>query len=154
MPPEKKVLWLWKSYWPLPGQDENFFIITSSSLSVKCVAWKSGFRLNVIAEYPLCDPVWRWERYAFLVCSCLKCTCTGRWVRGPWRWRFSRLLHHVLDPRQGLLYWHWGVWAASLLGELQDGHVAEWTHLPHLQPLNEAPVRKQSKKGILKYRGL
>lgn len=59
---------------------------------------------------------------------------------------FSSLLHHVLDPRQGLWYWQWGVWAASLLGKLQDGHVAEWTHLPHLQPLNEAPLRKQIRK--------
>lgn len=42
------------------------------------------------------------------------------------------LLHHVLDAGQRLLDWHWGLWAASLLGELQDGHVAQWTHLPHL----------------------
>lgn len=59
------------------------------------------------------------------------------------------LLHHVLDARQRLLYWHWGLWATSLLGELQDGHVAQGTHLPHLQPLNEAPVRKRmTKDGI------
>lgn len=51
---------------------------------------------------------------------------------GSVRVAFSSLLQQVLNPRQGLLYWHWGVWAASLLGELQDGHVAEWTHLPHL----------------------
>ena len=69
---------------------------------------------------------------------------------------FSGLLDHVLDPRQGVLDWHRGVWAASLLCELQDGHVAEWTHLPHLQPLNEAPVGKQTKErktGDFKIRG-
>lgn len=50
-----------------------------------------------------------------------------------------RLLHHVLDPREGLLYGPSGVHAACLLGQLQNRHVAQRTHFPHLQPLDEAP---------------
>lgn len=50
-----------------------------------------------------------------------------------------RLLHHVLDPRQLLLYGSGGVHAACLLGQLQHRHVAQRTDLPHLQPLDEAP---------------
>lgn len=55
-------------------------------------------------------------------------------------------LHQVLDPGQWLLYWHRGLCAAGLLGELQDGHVAQRAHFPHLQPLNEAPEEKKKKK--------
>lgn len=56
------------------------------------------------------------------------------------------LLHQVLNARQRL-YWHRGVRGASLLGKLQDGHVAQRAHLPHLQPLNEAPGRKERRSG-------
>lgn len=141
MPPEKKVLWLWKSYGPHVGREQNFFIITSSSLSAIYVKHENvAFRPDVVAENPLRDPVWSRARSG--VPGCLKCTCTGRWVTGSVA-LVHRLLHHVLDARQRLLYRHWGLWATSLLGELQDGHVAQGTHLPHLQPLNEAPVRKK-----------
>lgn len=61
------------------------------------------------------------------------------------RWGWSPL-HDILDARQRLLYWHRGIRWASLLSELQDGHVAQWTHFPHLQPLNEAPEIKKKKE--------
>lgn len=135
------------------GHEQNFFIITSSSLSAIYVKHENvAFRPDVIAENPFRDPVWSRERSG--VPGCLKCTCTGRWVTGSVT-LVHRLLHHVLDAWQRLLYWHWGLWATSLLGELQDRHVAQGTHLPHLQPLNEAPVRKRiTTDGILRYSGL
>lgn len=127
MPPEKKVLWLWKSYWPHLGQNENFFIITSSSLSAKCEAWKNGFRLNVIAKNPFCEPMWRWERYGFLVCGCLKYTCTGRWVAGPWRWRSPVCYTTFSIPGRGCCIGTGGsglpaCWASCKTGMLQSGH--------------------------------
>lgn len=60
---------------------------------------------------------------------------------------FFSLLHHILDPREGLLYGPRGVHAASLLGKLQNRHVTQRTHLPHLQPLNEAPETKTKQLG-------
>lgn len=50
-----------------------------------------------------------------------------------------RLLHHVLDAWEGLLYGPSAVHAARLLGQLQNRHVAQRAHFPHLQPLDEAP---------------
>lgn len=145
MPPEKKKCFGCEKV------EQNFFI--SSSLSAIYVKHENvAFRPDVIAENPFCDPVW--SREGSGVPGCLKCTCTGRWVTGSVA-LVHRLLHHVLDAWQRLLYWRWGLWATGLLGELQDGHVAQGTHLPHLQPLNEAPVRKRIKKdGILRYGGL
>ena len=40
---------------------------------------------------------------------------------------------------QRLRYGHGCVQGAGLLGQLQDGHVAQRAHLSHLQPLDEAP---------------
>lgn len=55
--------------------------------------------------------------------------------------------HQVLDAGQRLLQRHGGVRGAGLLGQLQHGHVAQRAHLPHLQPLNEAPERKREPAG-------
>lgn len=57
-----------------------------------------------------------------------------------------RPLHHVLDAWQRLLYGPRGVHAAGLLGQLQNRHVAQRTHLPHLQPLDEAPGRTDERE--------
>lgn len=48
-------------------------------------------------------------------------------------------LYNVLCPRQGPL---WGsmVLLTVQLGQLQNWHVAQWTHFPNLQPLNKAPA--------------
>lgn len=118
-----------------------------------CETWKCGFSARRHSRKSIS---WSGVKPREVrVAGCLKCTCTGRWVTGSVTLVAHRLLHHVLDARQRLLYWHWGLWATSLLGELQDGHVAQGTHLPHLQPLNEAPVRKRmTEDGIFRYGGL
>lgn len=70
----------------------------------------------------------------------------GRGGPGHGRAGDLRPLHHVLDAWQRLLYGPRGVHAAGLLGQLQNRHVAQRTHLPHLQPLDEAPGRTDERE--------
>lgn len=145
MPPgKKKCFGCDKVIDHIRGHNENFFIITSSPSPAECEIWKRGFSVESHSR----NSVWwsdvkmrelRFPRLRLSECVPVQ--------EGELTGSVYSLLHHVLDPRQRLLYWHCGVLAASLLGELQDRHVAEWAHLPHLQPFNEAPVKKQAKRG-------
>lgn len=55
----------------------------------------------------------------------------------------SVLLHQVLNSGQRLRNRSGGLCAAGLLGQLEDGHVAQRAHFPNLQPLDEAPGRQE-----------
>lgn len=61
----------------------------------------------------------------------------------PLEWRILQQsdpcgeLYNVLCPREGPL-WGSAVLLTVQLGQLQNWHVAQWTHFPHLQPLNKA----------------
>lgn len=63
--------------------------------------------------------------------ACDGCSCT-----------VSVLLHQVLHSGQRLRDRSGGLRAAGLLGQLEDGHVAQRAHFPNLQPLDEAPGRQ------------
>lgn len=144
----RKVLWLQESYQPHHGwlQDQLFFIVLKKKY-MKTLCNQPGLTSGSPFVNQRKDQRWRWLRTLRIHVSFSqvyavqlqffqsvyrlkpKCTCTGGSKSNGMCVCVSvvyclSLLHRILNSRQRLLYWHRGVRAAGLLGELQDRHVA------------------------------